>query len=248
MNRLFVFVFFLFVFVSEAQVPLEELPMELQRKPWPAQWITVPNTAEKEYGGYDFRKSIDLAAKPASFVVHMSGDNRYKLFVNGQLVSLGPALSDIAHWYFETVDIAAYLKAGKNTLAAVVWNFGESMPFAQQSYRTSFILQGNGNQEQVVNTNKSWKCIKNEAYSPINTNLNVYFVVGPGDKVDFSKYAWGWESTNFDDSPWNNATEIRPGAIWNSRIYDDWTLTPRMIPQMEMTRQRLAQVHKVKGV
>ncbi|WP_018612072.1 hypothetical protein [Segetibacter koreensis] len=192
MNRLFAFVFSFFAFgsVTNAQVSLEQLPMELQRKPWNAEWITVPNTPEKEYGVYQFRKVFSISTKPASFVVHISGDNRYKLFVNGELVSLGPARSDISHWHFETVDIARYLKGGKNTLAAVVWNFGESMPFAQQSYRTGFILQGNGNGQQVVNTNQSWKCIKDEAYSPIHTNLNVYFVVGPGDKVDFSKHAW----------------------------------------------------------
>jgi hypothetical protein len=42
------------------------------------------------YGVFYFRKNIDLAAKPAMFIVHVSADNRYKLYVNGTLVSLGP--------------------------------------------------------------------------------------------------------------------------------------------------------------
>jgi alpha-L-rhamnosidase len=74
----------------------------LLQNPWKAQWITAPGNTPanawivsydasfKEYGVYKFRKSFSLAAKPSSFVVHVSADNRYKLYVNEQLVSLGP--------------------------------------------------------------------------------------------------------------------------------------------------------------
>lgn len=231
-----------------AQIALSQLPPDLQRKPWPALWISVPGAPEKGYGVYHFRKTLELASKPDSFIVHVSGDNRYKLFVNGQLVSLGPARSDLAHWNFETVDLAPFLKAGKNSLAAVVWNYAESMPFAQQSLQTGFILQGNGPAEQVANTNRSWKCIRNDAYSPINTNLKVYFVVGPGDKVDFAKYTWGWEGQSFDDSRWQAANEIHPGVVWDLHIFSDWSLTPRSVPAMELKPERLAAVRSAKGV
>ena len=105
--------------------------------PWKAQWITAPgngpmnqwiaayDAALKEYGVYKFRKNFELPAKPSSFIVHVSADNRYKLYVNEQLVSLGPARGDLYFWNFETVDIAGYLQAGKNTVAALVWNDGQ---------------------------------------------------------------------------------------------------------------------------
>jgi alpha-L-rhamnosidase len=66
----------------------------LLQNPWKAQWITAPGNTPanawivsydasfKEYGVYKFRKSFSLAAKPSSFVVHVSADNRYKLYVN----------------------------------------------------------------------------------------------------------------------------------------------------------------------
>ena len=71
---------------------------------------------------------------PSRFIVHVSADNRYKLYVNGKLVSLGPARGDIYNWSFETVDLAPYLRKGKNTLASVVWNYAERKPVAQISY------------------------------------------------------------------------------------------------------------------
>ena len=124
-------------------------------KRWHAQWITVPNASNDGYGVYMFRKTIDLASKPNSFKIHVSGDNRYKLFVNEKLVSMGPARGDIAHWNYETVDIASYLKGGKNTIAAQVWNEGEFKPEAQITYRTGFILQSETSAEAAINTNNT---------------------------------------------------------------------------------------------
>ncbi|MEJ0033874.1 MAG: hypothetical protein WDO15_27660 [Bacteroidota bacterium] len=60
--------------------------------------------------------------------MHVSADNRYKLFVNGTLVSLGPARGDLTNWNYETVDIAQYLVVGKNAIAALVWNEGSARP------------------------------------------------------------------------------------------------------------------------
>jgi len=112
---------------------------ELLTRVWSACWISVPDASPFDYGVYHFRRTFDLAAAPSSFVVHVTADNRYKLYVNGELVSLGPARGDLQHWRYESVDIASHLKAGKNVLAAVVWNFGELAPEAQITNRTGLL-------------------------------------------------------------------------------------------------------------
>ncbi len=106
-------------------------------RPWSARWIYAPGTPPTEYGIYHFRRTFDLPAKPTSFVVHVSGDNRYQLFVNGERVLWGPARGDLFHWRYETLDIARYLHSGKNLLAAVVWNLGADSGMAQTTYRTA---------------------------------------------------------------------------------------------------------------
>lgn len=111
---------------------------------WTAQWISVPGEPQNAYGIYHFRKTFELPEQPERFVVHVSADNRYKLYVNGELASVGPARGDVFNWNFETVDLARWLKPGKNTLAAVVWNFAEMKPVAQVSFnQTGLIVQGN---------------------------------------------------------------------------------------------------------
>ncbi len=254
MKKIYCFLSFLclqlIAWVASAQIPNPTLPAELINKPWTAQWIAVANEPAKSFGVYHFRKNISLMTKPATFLVHVSGDNRYKLMVNGKQVCFGPARSDVYHWNFETVDLAPFLKAGNNTLAAVVWNYGEHLPVAQMSNRTGFILQGNEPAERVVDTGKSWKGIRNPAYSPINTPLYTYFVIDPGVNVDGSKYLWGWETENFDDKSWPEASVLSPGLVGGlfEPWFEGWHLQPRSLPAMELSPQRLASTRKATGI
>ncbi len=58
---------------------------------WSAHWISCPGVPEKAYGVYHFRKTFDLANQPTQFIIHVSADNRYVLYVNGTEVGRGCA-------------------------------------------------------------------------------------------------------------------------------------------------------------
>ena len=115
---------------------------------WKAWWITHPDGPQREFGVFHFRKTFTLESVPQRFVIHVSGDNRYELFVNGERVLAGPARGDLNHWRYETLDIAPHLLAGRNVLAAVVWNFAELAPMAQMTNETGLIVQGDSDAEQ----------------------------------------------------------------------------------------------------
>ncbi|HPQ16242.1 MAG TPA: alpha-L-rhamnosidase N-terminal domain-containing protein, partial [Bryobacteraceae bacterium] len=220
---------------------------------WRAQWISVEGAPPFDYGVYHFRRTFDLPSRPASFKIHVTADNRYQLFVNGEYVGFGPARGDIFHWRFETYDIAHLLKPGKNVLAAVVWNAGVDAPMAQITNRTGFLLAGNGEAERVVNTGREWKCIRNEAYEPEPVTRKLvpfgYYVAGPGERVTASRYPWGWEQPDYDDSAWKAPAPGPAGAPRNSSDSPSrWMLVPRSIPMMEMKPERLARVRKASGV
>lgn len=229
-------------------------------KPWKAHWITGPGkttnmyaTAQdatlKDYGVYKFRKSFDLLDKPSSFIVHVSADNRYKLFVNGVQVSQGPARGDLYFWNFETIDIANQLNAGSNTVAAVVWNDGKVKPEAQITHLTAFILQGNSAAEEVINTNENWKTIKDESYEPLQVSVPGYYVAGPGELVDMNNHIKGWTQNGFKESNWGMARTLGPGLPKNAAVNSiGWMLVPSPIPAMEMTVQRLGTTRKAEGI
>lgn len=220
---------------------------------WPASWITCPGIAQRDYGVYHFRKTIGLAQKPEKFIVHVSADNRYRLFVNGQAVCSGPARGDLYNWYFETIDIAPFLKTGKNIIAALVWNMGVYAPVAQVSNQTAFVLQGDGDAEKIINTNEGWKVFQDLAYQPCSTDngarLHTYMVTGPGDEIDASRYPWGWENENFvDEKYWSPAKRIAnpvPAGYGSDNL---WTLVPRNIPLMREEQQRIGSVRRSDGI
>ncbi len=214
---------------------------------WTAKWITCPNISLKDYAVLDFRKTFQLSKKPERFIIHVSGDNRYKLFVNGNEVCNGPARGDLAHWRYETIDIADKLVAGKNVLTAVVWNLGEFIPAAQITNKTAFILQGDSALESVVNTDDSWKVYKNEAYkSPEKLALRT--VVGQGELVYGPKYPYGWETVNYDDEAWTSPRILGPGLPYGKSPGWDWMLVPRNIPFMEHQFQRINTIVRTENV
>jgi hypothetical protein len=123
-------------------------------------------------------------------------------------VSWGPARGDLRHWRYETVDIAAQLRAGKNVLAAVVWNDGSNKAVAQISLRTAFVLQGDN---PAVNTDRNWKCLPDKAYTaqPLPRDQSTgYYALAANEKVDAQAYPWGWNQPDYDDSAWVPAHEI----------------------------------------
>lgn len=219
---------------------------------WPAFWINCPGVPQRAYGVYHFRKNFQLASRPSKFIIHASADNRYRLFVNGQPVCSGPARGDRYNWVFETVDIAPYLQAGSNTMAALVWNMAAWAPVAQVSDQTALTVQGDGAGEQVVNTNGTWKVMHDSAYHPCSTDnparLRTYMVVGPGDSVTAQQYPWGWEQTSYDDARWQQAGTIAHPVTAGYGSDNIWTLVPRTIPLMEESQQRIATIRRSQGI
>jgi alpha-L-rhamnosidase len=217
---------------------------DLLTKPWKARWLTVPGASAHDFGVYHFRRTFDLPRQPGAFLIHVTGDNRYQLFVNGEQVAAGPARGDLFHWRYETVDIAPKLKLGRNALAAVVWNEGRSAAIAQISNETGFLLQGDTDAEQVVNTGANWRCIADKAYTPhaiASDQRTGYTALGPTEQFDAAQYPWGWEQTDFDDSQWLSAVAGPNGEPRGSQdAKNRWFLVPRPIPFEEQRPEAFA--------
>ncbi len=217
---------------------------------WNASWIAHPTDPELGYGVYRFRKTFELSEKPERFVVQVSGDRRYRLLINGTSVAVGPQRGDALRWHYETVDLAPHLRPGRNVLAATVWNYGAEHPYALHTVRTAFILQGAGESESVVNTDDSWRVKREDAYAALPVDhaaLRTFIVVGPGDRVDGRRLAWGWSEADFDDAGWPHAAALGRGTPERMATDVSWWLAPRTLPLPFERQQRLAQVRRSEG-
>ncbi|MGN1235827.1 MAG: alpha-L-rhamnosidase N-terminal domain-containing protein, partial [Bacteroidaceae bacterium] len=204
---------------------------------WGAYWIGVSGESPREYGVRLFRKKIvlDKATMGERFLVHVSADERYKLYVNGVQVSEGPARGDMLNWKFETIDLRPYLREGDNVLCAVVWFFATSRPAAQTTYgECGFLMQGDTPREDIVNTNNTWRCISNKAYSICREGrVSGYYAAGPNEQVDMKLYPHGWLDLDFDDTKWKQAYGQFRAAMKGSPDYPFRQLVERTIPIME---------------
>ncbi len=204
---------------------------------WTAKWVSHPEAGANDFGVYHFRKEINLTAPVSTFIVHVSADNLYHLFINGKRVASGPARSDPAYWNYETIDLAPFLHTGRNIIAATVWNFADERAYAQTSYESAFIMQGNSDLEFVANTPNGWQVVKDQAYKPLpidKASLQTYLAVASGELVDGRLYSWGFADDQPANLPWKPVKSLWYPAKPRSYGTDgNWQLVPRTIPMME---------------
>src|SRR2546423_13484058 len=224
---------------------------------WKAQWIASPESAQRDAGVYHFRKIVETTELPKQFVVHVSADNRFVLFVNGTRVGEGPASSDLGHWKYETFDLRPFLHAGKNVIGATVWNFGTLAPVAQMTSRAGFVLQGDSAAEQAANTNESWQVEveRGQWASPTDfmALLKSYYAGPPGEIIDGRRYDWDWNAlsntTGMASNAWKKPILLGEGAARESRdTRTIWMLQPDALPHMEYTAVPVGRVVSSSGV
>ena len=217
---------------------------------WPALWIADGQAGAKEPGVFTFRRTVTLANVPAHYWVHVSADNRYILHVNGAYAAEGPARGDLFHWRFETVDLAPLLHAGANTLAAVVWNFGEQAPVAQMSNRTGFLMQGDTAAEAAVNTGRTWQVRAEPGRGAVaRSDLHEYYAAGPPEQVDGRVVDWRWDAADDASAGWTAPVVVGRAAAQGAQDADNrWEMVADELPPMEHCLTDAGDVVRVEGL
>ena len=234
-------------------VAVAQLSSEFLKQMWTAQWITSSDSPQRDLVVLHFRKVMELAQAPEHFIVHVSADNQFILYVNQQWVGSGPSRSDLGHWRYETYDIAPLLRPGQNVVAAVVWNFGVLTPLAQISDRIGFVLQGDGEAERVADTGSTWEVEEENGIQVLPTPATVrnkYYVAEPAERIDGAILNWTWNTADSSTvGHWK-----KPQIIGNAtpleaeQQNDNWQLVPDPLPPMQMTLSPAGRVISATGI
>lgn len=133
-----------------------------------------------------FYRQFTLTSEPAQSVLHFSADTRYKLIVNGTFVTIGPARSSPLIWYYDSIDIAPYLKEGLNDICFVVVRYFLASRAALPFQRTPFpglTVVGNactGTDIVQLKSHEGWQAEVDEAITlPMGLPDDVFLHVRP---------------------------------------------------------------------
>ena len=228
-----------------------QLPPEAMRALWKAQWITSPSAPLRDSVVLRFRKMLDIPQTPDHFLVHVSADAQFILYVNQQEIGRGPARSDLAHWKYESYDLAKILHAGQNEISATVWNFGV-VPLAQITDRTAFVLQGDTENEAIANTDSTWEVEEEKGIQILPTPDDIqrsYYVAEPAERIDGATLDWSWNAPASSHGKWEKPVLIGYAALRGAALQNNnWQLVPDTLPPMQMEPVPVGHVVRTSGI
>jgi hypothetical protein len=198
---------------------------------WTANWIWQSADGPKNTW-MCFRKNVTLASAPSIAYARIAADSKYWLWINGQLVVFEGQLKrnpDLTNTYYDSLNLAPFLKSGANTIAALVWYWGKEGFSHHSSGKGGFLFDANFDGTQVRSDN-TWKTMIHPAYQNSTTGGQPNFRL-PEFNVRYdarNDNITGWQQSDYNDSNWPVATVkgVPPTAPWN-------TLIKRPFPQFK---------------
>ncbi len=227
------------VFVAQSPFFDPKLTYWTGKGKWSASWIDHPERPCRAPSVALFRRCWSLAA-PAKVRIHVSADNRYRLFLDGRPVGRGPERGSPERWRYESYELE--LSAGAHVLLAQTWWLGDDVaPYAQMSVRPGFLLAAEGEWKDKLSTGVSpWEtCLSPGLEFPeIPKTILAWSAVGNRLRVDGCAFPWGFETGAVGTwVPAHVVTQAISGDQRDNRQW--WVLSPATLPPM-FERERAA--------
>ena len=182
---------------------------------WKAKWIWDKENLTEKNVWMCLSKKLTVDKVPDKLTAHISADSKYWLYINGETVVFegnvkrGPEENG---GYYDSIDIAPYLKKGDNSICALVWYWDSETSYSYHSSgHGGFLFEAIGEDITVI-SDKSWKVKRNPAYIdsslyPPNYRLPEYSIY-----FDAREDMGSWTDIGFDTDLWEAATEYAEGG------------------------------------
>ncbi len=179
-----------------------------------ARWIWSDDTACDAW--LMFRRSVELPVDGRDACLRITASFNYLLYINGTLVTRGPARSYDFCKAYDTVNVQPYLRPGAaNVLAVLASSAGAESPHT--SPRVMGILAelnwlDAAGKPRTVATDRQWKVRRHDAFKrgAAGRTLSEGLLLGHEEWFDARQELPGWTSPCFDDASWAPAVELGP--------------------------------------
>jgi hypothetical protein len=197
-----------------------------------------------------FRRCVALPADCRDPCLRITASFLYLLYVNGTLVTRGPARAYDFCKAFDTVDLRLYLRPGEtNVIAILAPAAGAESPFTTHhplGILAELNWQDASGTLRHVATDRQWKVCRHAAFQrgSAGRNSNGELLLGREEWFDARRERPGWTGTDFDDSDWVPAVELGPVGMapWTTLepsgigLLSDDPILPVSFAAIELTR------------
>lgn len=210
---------------------------------WASDWSLADDQVPKLVY---FRKQFSLSSiKKGEFAI--SADSRYKLYLNGHLIEVGPSKGDDKVWFLDTIDVTDHLLEGRNTIGVIVLRYPTDPDKGNYS---SFRTQAPGlcfsgwveekEQKIVIRADESWLSLIDDSFEIVPESadfapLKIY------EKVTGSPKLYQWLRTDYEPVGWSRAKKVS-----FSRAVSPGNLLDRTIPFMYRKKRHFDAVMTVR--
>ncbi len=177
------------------------------------------------------RKRFTLPAPPRAAQLRLTADDYYKLWVNGHFVGQGPAPGYPWHHYYDVWDIAPWLLAGGNVIAAHVYYQGLlTRVWVSLDQRMGLVAEADieledGRRMQIT-SDDSWRFRRlgkpttvtledherrrspAEYYQPDHSGGMIGSLTQWQENIDEREREPDWREPGFDDSHWQSPSAV----------------------------------------
>jgi alpha-L-rhamnosidase len=170
-----------------------------------ARWIWTGSDPRPVNTTALFRREfeVEIAAKSADVLIY--SEWRYRLFVNGRFVQVGPTPCQPSHKLVDRIDITHHLNLGTNSVAVAVYTPG-TMTGQWTLVNPALIAILGLDGISTLTTDHSWRGIISSAWQ--HPTQFCGYAKGFHEWHVLSKMPDGWTSPGFDDVAWSAATEL----------------------------------------
>ncbi|MDR1369212.1 MAG: glycoside hydrolase [Dysgonamonadaceae bacterium] len=201
------------------------LPVFAQSETWKAKRITHEESQNESNTWMNFRKEIEVSALPQTALTKIACDSKYWMWINGELavfeglLKRGPTPDDT---YYDEVEIAPFLRKGKNTIAILVWYFGKDGFSHNSSGQAGLAFQCDA---LNLISDTGWTSKLNRAFEKTNWE-------NPNYRLSESNIRFNAQTDDFDwIKPETELKGFRPAGIIGDAESAPWNrLVKRPIP------------------
>lgn len=207
---------------------------------WHPRWV---DQSEDSAGAFvHFHKAVSLQKAPVEPMrLQVTADTKYRLYINGRLIHIGPVKGDEHIWFYDEIDVQPFLQPGINNIGIHVLRLYHGTPYGTSFPRMAFpglfvrMADEMATGGLHFESNSTWLCALDPSRRLRIDQKEDDFLHIYEDVTNNPNHHLEWVAARCLNLPKSHG------------LGPPWKLSPRMIPFPKVTKAAFKDVHNVRS-